>query len=139
MVLQPNTKILFVDHKSLLLESIYRSSLFFVSFYIYWQGTRKVAALHFEFTKRKWGSRPNYFVGEDFEQVQNLRFLNVINADLNGDFEHVLSNLRYLQWQRCSGKFTPTNFNLKNLVTLDLSGSEITNEWVGWCEIKVSI
>ncbi|KAM7465599.1 hypothetical protein LguiB_013161 [Lonicera macranthoides] len=102
------------------------------------EGTRKVAALHFEFTKPKWGSGPNCFVGEDFEQVQNLRFLNVINADLDGDFKHVLSNLRYLRWQRCSGKFRPTNFNLNNLVTFDLSGSDITNEWVGWREIKAN-
>lgn len=58
------------------------------------------------------------------------------NTDLGGDFKDLLSNLR---WLECSilGKFTPTNFHLKNLLVLDLSRSNIDAYWGGWSQIMV--
>lgn len=67
----------------------------------------------------------------------DLRFLRLGCADLEGDFKHHLSSLRWLQWS-CNINFKPTNFHLKNLVILDLSGSRITDDWKGWSEIKVT-
>ncbi|KAM7502747.1 hypothetical protein LguiB_001651 [Lonicera macranthoides] len=96
-------------------------------------GTRNVAPLHFKFTKPKWGSRPNCFVGEDFEQVQNLRFLSVINAYLDGDFKHLhridgleqLEFLNYLNAAACvSIERLPNLSKLKNLKTLQVKKCE---------------
>ncbi|KAM7465567.1 hypothetical protein LguiB_013129 [Lonicera macranthoides] len=96
-------------------------------------GTRNVAALHFKFTKPKWRSRPNCFVGEDFEQVQNLRFLSVINADLDGDFKHLhridgleqLEFLNYLNAAACvSIERLPNLSKLKKLKTLQVKKCE---------------
>ncbi|KAM7461401.1 hypothetical protein LguiA_029522 [Lonicera macranthoides] len=66
----------------------------------------------------------------------DLRFLRLGCANLEGDFKHFLPSLRWLQWS-CKINFTPANFLLKNLVILDLSGSQITDEWKGWSQSKV--
>ncbi|KAM7461429.1 hypothetical protein LguiA_029550 [Lonicera macranthoides] len=67
----------------------------------------------------------------------DLRFLRLGCANLEGDFKHFLPSLRWLQWS-CKINFTPANFLLKNLVILDLSGSQITDEWKGWSESKMA-
>ncbi|KAM7528413.1 hypothetical protein LguiB_031823 [Lonicera macranthoides] len=76
-------------------------------------------------------------VGKDFEKLRNLRFLRLGRPGLDGDFKQHLSNLRWLDWQ-CSGNFWPTNFHLKNLVVLNLSGKNIPDNWKGWSEIKMA-
>ncbi|KAK9292451.1 hypothetical protein L1049_020423 [Liquidambar formosana] len=79
-----------------------------------------------------------YFTNEDFKQLPNLRFLHVDNADLAGDFNHLLSKLRWLHWHGCPGNIKPINFYLINLVILDLSYSKITDDWDTWSQLKVA-
>ncbi|KAM7465844.1 hypothetical protein LguiB_013406 [Lonicera macranthoides] len=76
--------------------------------------------------------------GEEFRMLRNLRQLTLDHADLNGDFEHLLPNLRWLRLRSCSLGFMPTNFYLKNLVVLSLKISSLTDDWECWSQIKMS-
>ncbi|KAK9288578.1 hypothetical protein L1049_017037 [Liquidambar formosana] len=98
-------------------------------------GTKMVEALCLHL---KQGSHNHCFTNEEFGQLRNLRFLQVDYTDLAGDFNHLLSKLRWLHWHRCPGNFAPTNFHLKNLVILELSYSKITDDWEVWSEIKMA-
>ncbi|KAM7508445.1 hypothetical protein LguiA_018898 [Lonicera macranthoides] len=104
-------------------------------------GTNNVEALYLGLEKYvELGPRYRFhcLVGEDFWQLQNLRFLKVGYALIDGDFKHVLSNLRWLEWNTCPGNMSPKNLCLKNLVILNLSGSFIEDDWDVWSEIKMA-
>ncbi|XP_059657842.1 disease resistance protein L6-like [Cornus florida] len=96
-------------------------------------GTRKVEAICVNFELE---SQAKALTNEDFANLSNLRFLQVGNAELDGDFKRLLLKLRWLRWNGCPQIFRPTNFRLKNLVILDLSRSDITEAWEGWNRIK---
>ncbi|KAM7466384.1 hypothetical protein LguiB_013946 [Lonicera macranthoides] len=109
-------------------------------------GTKYVEALNLDFGAveqeefeqlESYGNR--LLLGQEFGKLLSLRFLRVGYANLNGDFNHLLSKLRWLEWSY-RGKFTPTNLHLKNLVILDLSGSHstITDNWEGWSQFKMA-
>ncbi|KAK9289103.1 hypothetical protein L1049_017575 [Liquidambar formosana] len=100
------------------------------------KGTKKVEALSLDL--RQTESHRSCFTNEEFEQLQNLRFLLLDGADLDGDFKRLFSKLRWLQWRGCPVYFKPINFHLKNLVILDLSNSRITNNWEGWSQLKMA-
>ncbi|KAM7511547.1 hypothetical protein LguiB_010422 [Lonicera macranthoides] len=78
-----------------------------------------------------------HLLGRDFGKLPNLRYLRMDLIDLDGDFENLLQNLRWLQWW-CSGNCAPTNLNMENLIVLDLSLSKITDDWGAWSQIKMS-
>ncbi|KAM7511566.1 hypothetical protein LguiB_010441 [Lonicera macranthoides] len=88
--------------------------------------------------KRDWEYNYPCLRGQDFANLSNLRYLSVAFADLDGDFEGVLSNLRWLEWRGCSGNLTPINLYLKNLIILDLSSSRIVDDWKWWNQIKMA-
>ncbi|GMY36387.1 putative adenylate cyclase regulatory protein, partial [Fagus crenata] len=97
-------------------------------------GTKKVEAIYVDACDTS-----EVFTDEEFRKLPNLRFLRVDYADLLGDFKHLLLNLRWLQWRKCPGNSTPTNFHLKNLVILDLSNScYLKDDWEGWSQIKMA-
>ncbi|KAK9292237.1 hypothetical protein L1049_020201 [Liquidambar formosana] len=98
-------------------------------------GTEKVEVLCLDLEE---ASDNHNFTSEEFQQLPNLRFLQVDYADLTGDFKNLLSNLRWLHWHGCPGNFKLTNFHLKNLVILDLSYSNITYDWEAWNQLKVA-
>ncbi|KAM7466375.1 hypothetical protein LguiB_013937 [Lonicera macranthoides] len=109
-------------------------------------GTKYVEALNLDFgavEQDKFEQLESYgnrlLLGQEFGKLPSLRFLRVGYANLNGDFNHLLSKLRWLEWSY-RGKFTPTNLHLKNLVILDLSGSHstITDNWEGWSQFKMA-
>ncbi|XP_042482158.1 disease resistance protein RUN1-like [Macadamia integrifolia] len=68
---------------------------------------------------------------EDFAKMPNLRFLKVSDRcdNLNGDFSHLPSQLRWFRWQCCPLKILSTNFYHEELVHLDLSSSNINLAW----------
>ncbi|KAM7511763.1 hypothetical protein LguiB_010638 [Lonicera macranthoides] len=101
------------------------------------KGSEKVVALNLDFVGGAQESCPNCLLGKDFERLQNLRFLRVGHVDLDGDFKHLLQNLIWLKWAPL-GNFAPINCHLKNLVILDLSYSQITDDWKGWSQIKMA-
>ncbi|XP_048136663.1 disease resistance protein L6-like [Rhodamnia argentea] len=80
------------------------------------------------------------YTNEQFENLQSLRFLQLRRAAISGDFNNLFSELRWLHWfdvERCIS-FSPTNLHLPKLVVLQLSGSAITEHWLGWSSIMVA-
>ncbi|XP_039162815.1 disease resistance protein RPV1-like [Eucalyptus grandis] len=93
------------------------------------EGNKKIEALSL-------GYRGDIVMHDEVANLRNLRFFEGNGVFLVGDFNNLLSNLRWLSWQYCSSKFEATNFHPTNLVVLDLSYSDITEEWIGWNQIK---
>ncbi|CAN1779375.1 Disease resistance protein L6 [Linum perenne] len=88
-------------------------------------------------------------IGADaIESLTNLSELRYFKADyvttLVQDFNNFLPNLRWLQLHRYN-RFNReecepplTNFNMKNLVILDLWGSFLPDNWGGWSQIQMA-
>ncbi|XP_056163448.1 disease resistance protein L6-like [Syzygium oleosum] len=96
------------------------------------KGTNKVQGLRLEFGD---GSNGNIsFECDQYDGLQNLRFLKLDWANIWGDFEDRLLSLRWLDWQGCPKSFDvqSLNLNLQNLVILDLSRSQVDKDWRGW-------
>lgn len=59
-------------------------------------------------------------------------------AKLEGKMGNILPKLRWLRWQ-APVELEASNFSLPNLVTLELSGSDIGDDWGGWRLLQVGI
>ncbi|KAL3746410.1 hypothetical protein ACJRO7_015379 [Eucalyptus globulus] len=77
------------------------------------------------------------FTARHFESMPGIRFLQLDNARVSGDFACAFPSLRWLCWQRCPLDFGAMNFVLRELVIFDLSWSKVVEDWGGWSEIKV--
>ncbi|CAN1333586.1 Disease resistance protein L6 [Linum perenne] len=88
-------------------------------------------------------------IGVDaIESLTNLSELRYFEADssttLVKDFNNFLPNLRWLQlhkynkYNREECEPSLTNFNMKNLVILDLWGSFLPDNWGGWSQIQMA-
>ncbi|KAL3746461.1 hypothetical protein ACJRO7_015424, partial [Eucalyptus globulus] len=77
------------------------------------------------------------FTREELACLPKLRFLQVRKSDFSGNFENLLSELRWLSWQTWQTTFHASNFHFSNLVVLDLSDSDIGDDWVGWSQMKM--
>ncbi|XP_018725597.2 disease resistance protein RPV1-like [Eucalyptus grandis] len=97
------------------------------------KGTRKIEALRLG----KYGREKRY-TAEQFKELTNLRFLQVDGANFTGNFQNLLPQLRWLQWQGCPRDFAAVNFHPKKLVVLDLSWSGISEDWGGWGPLKMA-
>ncbi|KAL3745148.1 hypothetical protein ACJRO7_014286, partial [Eucalyptus globulus] len=97
------------------------------------KGTRKIDAL----SLGKCGKGRRY-TAKKFRKMTNLRFLQVDGANFIGDFQSLLPELRWLQWQGCPSDFAAANFHPKKLVVLDLSMSAISEDWGGWVPLKMA-
>ncbi|XP_048134071.1 disease resistance protein L6-like [Rhodamnia argentea] len=75
---------------------------------------------------------------EEFKKVPNVRFLGMTSGNLSGDFEDLFPEVRWLSWKNCPSNLQATNFCPKNLLILDLSGTEITESWNGWTQLEVA-
>ncbi|XP_056171111.1 disease resistance protein L6-like [Syzygium oleosum] len=98
------------------------------------KGTRKIEAL----CLGKYGMGRRYTT-EQFKELTNLKCLQFDGVNFTGDFQNLFPQLRWLQWMNCPSDFTATNFHPKKLVVLDLSWSEITEDWGGWGPLKMAI
>ncbi|XP_039167903.1 disease resistance protein RPV1 isoform X1 [Eucalyptus grandis] len=78
------------------------------------------------------------FKRKEFARLENLRFLQLDHGNFKGEFKDLFSELRWLSWSNCPSEVRDTNFGLKNLVVLELSGVNITEDWGGWCQIMVA-
>ncbi|XP_039164832.1 disease resistance protein RUN1-like [Eucalyptus grandis] len=76
--------------------------------------------------------------GEQFDKLTNLRFLLVKDIKFTGDFQNSLAQLRWLQWRGCTLDFEVVNFHPKKLAMLDLSSSNISEDWGGWGPLKMA-
>ncbi|XP_031378462.1 TMV resistance protein N-like [Punica granatum] len=80
------------------------------------------------------------FKDDQFKNLPILRILLLDKANLSGNFERILLNLRWLSWHFCNFSPTlPTNLNLKNLIVLDLSRSMVSEDWAGWSLMKLKV
>ncbi|XP_042485510.1 disease resistance protein RUN1-like isoform X2 [Macadamia integrifolia] len=95
------------------------------------QGTRKVEGLSITFPYR--GNNQCMMI-ESFAAMTKLRLLQVDNATVAGNLVLSFPEMRWLSWKRCPMQFTPTS--LRRLCVLDLSESDITENWMGWNYIK---
>lgn len=98
------------------------------------QGSTKVEAIHLNF---RIVSEDYTFTDQQFRDLSNVRYLRLESASLSGNFHNLLAKLRWLSWHNSSFDVTATNINLENLVILDLSQTEVEDDWIGWSSVKV--
>ncbi|CAN1189750.1 Disease resistance protein L6 [Linum perenne] len=73
---------------------------------------------------------------ESFMNMSMIRYFEASYVQLNGDFNHLLPNLRWLCLTSLESSLK--NLCMKNLVILDLWGSlDLSAKWDGWRHIKV--
>ncbi|XP_056165157.1 disease resistance protein RPV1-like [Syzygium oleosum] len=100
------------------------------------EGSRKIEAL----SVAKRGLYQFYLhetlTNDEFANLPNLRFFRGYEVSLVGDFNNLLTSLRWLYWRYCPSKFEATNFHPTNLVVLELSWGHISEEWIGWDQIR---
>ncbi|XP_056162473.1 uncharacterized protein LOC115684239 isoform X4 [Syzygium oleosum] len=101
------------------------------------KGTSKIEALCLHRYFDLGGSYTAY-TAEQFKELTNLRFFQVNNANLTGDFQNLLPQLRWLKWNNCPSDFEVTNFHPKKLIVLDLSWNQILKDWKGWGPLKMA-
>ncbi|KAL3740151.1 hypothetical protein ACJRO7_021432 [Eucalyptus globulus] len=95
------------------------------------EGTPKVQALGLTFDE---GSN-DCFTSEEFGPLSELRFLNLDQANMRGNFTGLLFKLWWLHWQGYRRSSEPIILCLENLVILDLSFSAVADDWEGWTQI----
>ncbi|XP_031390363.1 TMV resistance protein N isoform X2 [Punica granatum] len=94
------------------------------------EGTRKVQALCLS-------EDSSFFGYEELQCLRNLRFLEWHGIKFQGDLKHVFSKLIWFSWYVCPSDYAATSLNLESLVILELSRSNISENWEGWSKIKV--
>ncbi|KAI6680316.1 hypothetical protein NL676_034197, partial [Syzygium grande] len=73
---------------------------------------------------------------EELAALPNLRFFRVKGIDFFGNFKNLLSELRWFSWEITNKEFYTENFHFASLVVLDLSRSDIEDDWGGWSQIQ---
>ncbi|KAL3730377.1 hypothetical protein ACJRO7_027398 [Eucalyptus globulus] len=81
-----------------------------------------------------------WYTSEQFKKLPRLRFLQLKCAALEGDFNKLFSELRWLDFSNIElhSVSRATNLHLPKLVVLLLSNSRITEYWKGWSSIMVA-
>ncbi|XP_015965333.1 disease resistance protein RPV1 [Arachis duranensis] len=66
---------------------------------------------------------------KSFKSMVNLRLLEINNLRMEGKFQFLPSEIKWLQWQGCSFKTLPSDFWSQKFTVLDLSYSNIESLW----------
>jgi hypothetical protein len=61
--------------------------------------------------------------------MKKLRLLQLSGVKLEGDFEYLSKNLRWLSWNGFPLSCIPTNFYQGNLVSIELENSNVKLMW----------
>jgi hypothetical protein len=69
------------------------------------------------------------FSTKAFKKMKRLRLLQLAGVQLDGDFEYLSRNLRWLSWNGFPLTCIPTSFYLGNLVSIELENSNIKLLW----------
>ncbi|XP_058756856.1 disease resistance protein RPV1-like isoform X2 [Vicia villosa] len=72
-------------------------------------------------------ARGRCFSTTAFEKMERLRFLQLDEVTLIGDFEYVSKDLRWLSWNGLSQ--IPSNFHKENLVSIELENNKVKLLW----------
>ncbi|XP_039160541.1 disease resistance protein RUN1 [Eucalyptus grandis] len=107
------------------------------------KGTEKIKAIYLSKSSSECSSKiddqdGDIHTSEQFKNLTSLRFLHVSGAHFRGDFQNSTEELKWLQWWNCPLTFEAKNFNLEDLVILDLSRGKILDEWRGWSSIMMA-
>ncbi|XP_028751290.1 disease resistance protein TAO1-like [Neltuma alba] len=76
-----------------------------------------------------------YLNARTFKKMKRLRLLQLDNVQLTGDYSHLSTNLRWLCWHGFPLESLPVNFNLENIIAIDLKWSNLVKVWEksqGW-------
>lgn len=68
---------------------------------------------------------------ESFREMSNLQLLKINGLHLTGCFKLLPKTLIWLCWHECPLKSLPSNFQLHNLVVLDMQYSKVKELWKG--------
>ncbi|XP_043719685.1 uncharacterized protein LOC122667477 [Telopea speciosissima] len=71
-----------------------------------------------------------------FEKMPKLRLLQIDGATLNGSFQCLPHELRWLSWQNCPFEELPADFYHEELVMLELCNGSFRQVWNNWPENK---
>ncbi|CAI0411880.1 unnamed protein product [Linum tenue] len=71
---------------------------------------------------------------KEFRNLSGIRFLQVTNERMTGDFSNILPNVRWLKLDHCGS--IPYDINVKKVVILDIVRSCIRDDWRGWKRVK---
>ncbi|XP_048133498.1 disease resistance protein RPV1-like [Rhodamnia argentea] len=74
---------------------------------------------------------------EELAALPKLRFLRAKGSDFSGNFKDLLSELRWLSWQTWQTTFQAENFHFSRLLVLNLSNSNIKDDWDAWSQMKM--
>ncbi|XP_043720713.1 disease resistance protein RPV1-like [Telopea speciosissima] len=74
---------------------------------------------------------------KNLEMMPKLRLLQVVGATMEGSFQCLPSELRWLRWHKCRLGKLPANFCHEGLVMLDLSHGFFRQAWKSWHENKL--
>ncbi|XP_031501456.1 disease resistance protein RPV1-like isoform X2 [Nymphaea colorata] len=66
---------------------------------------------------------------KQFEEICRLRLLRMRYARFQGPYHHLPSTLKWLEWKGCPLESLPTDFNLGEVVVLDLTEGMVTQVW----------
>ncbi|XP_056161985.1 disease resistance protein RPV1-like [Syzygium oleosum] len=94
------------------------------------KGTSKIEVIHLD--------KGGRYTAEQFKELTNLRFLKMTNAKFTANFQIVLPQLRWLECHDCYLDLEVASFHMKKLVVLDMSWTQISENWRGWDPLKMS-
>ncbi|XP_031378529.1 TMV resistance protein N-like [Punica granatum] len=100
------------------------------------QGTSKVEAMAIFQEESRFIVKGDCLRSEHFKKLSKLRCLQLVGVGLDGNFQHLLPELRLLRWSWCNVSL-PAYLHRNNLVVLDLSCSWIDEDWNGWSSLKM--
>ncbi|KAM5575064.1 hypothetical protein ABKV19_014147 [Rosa sericea] len=75
------------------------------------------------------GSDKTCFSTKAFTNIKRLRLLQLKYVELSGGYGHLSKKLRWLCWHGFPLKFLPNDFNLPNVVAIDLRYSKLVQVW----------
>ncbi|CAN1832674.1 Disease resistance protein L6 [Linum perenne] len=73
---------------------------------------------------------------KELKKLTRLRYFDLSNGRLAGNFKDVLPNIRWLGLCNCNS--VPVGLNLEKLVILRLKDCSVSDGWKGWQELKVA-
>ncbi|XP_039159250.1 disease resistance protein RUN1-like isoform X2 [Eucalyptus grandis] len=75
---------------------------------------------------------------KELDALSGLRFLQVEGIDFIGNCKNDILELRWLSLEGTHNKFCAGNFHSTSLVMLDLSRSNIEDDWGGWSQFQMT-
>ncbi|CAN6572289.1 unnamed protein product [Malus baccata var. baccata] len=89
-------------------------------------GTEAIRGLTLELPEK---SDEHPFRTKAFKKMRHLKFLQLKNVKLTGSYRHLSKELRSLCWEGFPLEVIPKDFDLRNLVHIDLSNSKLVRVW----------